>query len=82
MTIQLTAAQSAWIESQVAAGRFETPEDALAAAMARLAADVSTDDTWAEPLIAEALNSLDRGEGSPWLKGDTLKAIHAKHPAR
>lgn len=82
MTIQLTAAQSAWIEAQVAAGRFTSAQEAVAAAMARLESEASLDDDWAKPLIAEALDGLDRGEGTEWVEGRALQAIRARHARR
>ncbi|MBX9588112.1 MAG: hypothetical protein K2X43_02335 [Hyphomonadaceae bacterium] len=40
-------------------------------------AQEAIDDAWAKPLIDEALNALDRGEGTPWRKGEMLEKIKA-----
>ena len=82
MTIQLTVDQSRWIEAQVSAGRFGSIEEAVAAAVARLQAEEALDDTWAKPLVEEALAELDRGESTPWREGDILAQIHAKNTRR
>ncbi len=37
-------------------------------------------DDWVMPFIEEALRSLERGEGTTWVKGEALKQFHAKHP--
>ena len=82
MTIQLTTEQSRWIEAQVSAGRFNSVEEAVAAAVARLRNEEEFDDSWAKPLVAEALIELDRGDRTPWSEGAVLGAIHAKHARR
>ncbi len=78
MNLPLPPAQIAWLEAQVAAGRFASLEEALASAVAQLQAQDDIDDSWAKPLIDEALEELDRGEGTPWRKGEALEKIKAR----
>jgi hypothetical protein len=52
-------------------------EEAIASAIAGLQAQESIDDIWAKPLIDEALDALDRGEGTEWRKGEVLQKIKA-----
>jgi Arc/MetJ-type ribon-helix-helix transcriptional regulator len=66
MNIPLLPAQEGWLRDQVAAGRFASIEEAVASAVASLQAQDATDDSWARPLIDEALQALDRGQGTPW----------------
>ncbi len=75
MNIPLPRAQVEWLEAQVAAGRFASVEEAIASAVARLQVEEATDDAWAKPLIDEALEALDKGEGTPWRKGEVLENI-------
>ena len=42
-----------------------------------LQAQDAIDDGWAKPLIEEALDALDRGEGTPWRRGEVLEKIKA-----
>lgn len=77
MNIPLPPAQEDWLKAQVAAGRFASLEDAIASAVAGLQAQDAIDDAWAKPLIDEALDALDRGEGTPWRKGEVLQKIKA-----
>ena len=79
MNIALEKAQQDWIDAQVAAGRFTSQHEAIALAVARLQADEATgDDTWVRPLIEDGLAALDRGEGTPWRKGEALDMIKAR----
>jgi Arc/MetJ-type ribon-helix-helix transcriptional regulator len=78
MNIPLQPAQEDWLKAQVAAGRFASLEDAVASAVAGLQAQDAIDDSWARPLIDEALEALDRGEGTPWRKGEVLEQIKAR----
>jgi Arc/MetJ-type ribon-helix-helix transcriptional regulator len=73
MNVPLRQAQEDWLKRQVAAGRFASLQEAVASAIARLQAHYGIDDSWAKPLIGEALEALDRGEGTPWRKGEALE---------
>ena len=78
MNVPLSPAQIDWLQAQVAAGRFTSLEEAVASAVARLQAHDAIDDAWAKPLVDEALAALDRGEGTPWRKGEVLEKIKAR----
>ena len=66
MTITLTPEQQKWLETQVAAGRFVSIEEAVRLAVAELMLPVDTSDlSWAKPYLDEARASLARGEGVP-----------------
>jgi len=73
MNIPLLPDQEAWLRYQVAAGRFASLEEAVASAVAGLQAQDAIDDGWTRPLIDEALQALDRGQGTPWRKGEVLE---------
>jgi antitoxin ParD1/3/4 len=77
MNIPLPREQEDWLKAQVAAGRFASLEEGIASAVAGLQAQEAIDDNWAKPLIDEALDALDRGEGSKWRKGEALEKIKA-----
>jgi antitoxin ParD1/3/4 len=81
MNIPLPPDQEDWLKAQVAAGRFASLEEAVASAVAGLQAQEALDDTWAKPLIDDALAALDRGEGTPWRKGEALEKIKASRRA-
>jgi antitoxin ParD1/3/4 len=81
MNIPLPPDQEDWLKAQVAAGRFASLEEAVASAVAGLQAQEALDDTWAKPLIDDALAALDRGEGTPWRKGEALEKIRASRRA-
>jgi Arc/MetJ-type ribon-helix-helix transcriptional regulator len=81
MNIPLPPDQEDWLKAQVAAGRFASLEEAIASAVAGLQAQEALDDTWAKPLIDDALEALDRGEGTPWRKGEALEKIKARRRA-
>jgi antitoxin ParD1/3/4 len=78
MNIPLRPDQEVWLKGQVAVGRFASLEEAVASAVAGLRALDAIDDAWAKPLIDEALAALDRGEGTPWRKGEALERIKAR----
>ena len=80
MNIPLLPAHEEWLRDQVAAGRFASLEEAVASAVAGLKAQDAIDDSWAKPLIDDALQALDRGEGMPWHKGEVLEKIKARRP--
>ena len=82
MNIPLLPSQEDWLKAQVAAGRFASLEDAVASAVAGLQAQDAIDDTWAKPLIDEALDALDRGGGKPWRKGEILEKSKARFSPR
>lgn len=63
MTITLPREQQEWLEAQVAAGNYDSVEQAVASIVAEhMQLDVD-DLSWARPLIDEARESLARGEG-------------------
>lgn len=64
MQIDLPKEHEDWLRTQVAAGRFASLEEAVAEAIANLKAE-DDDLAWADPLVAEGLAELDRGEGVP-----------------
>jgi Arc/MetJ-type ribon-helix-helix transcriptional regulator len=78
MNVPLRPDQEDWLKAQVAAGRFASLEEAIASAVAGLRLQDAVDDAWAKPLIDEALEALDRGEGTPWRKGEALERIKAR----
>jgi Arc/MetJ-type ribon-helix-helix transcriptional regulator len=69
--ITLTPEQQRWLESEVAAGRLPSVEDAVRMAVADFKA-INTDDLrWAKPYVAEARQSVKRNEvvsGEEFLK--------------
>ncbi len=69
MTITLSKSSEAWLEQEVAAGRYASVDEAVEAALLhwRLdTAEVDDDDLVAlKPSLDEALAQLDRGEGRP-----------------
>jgi Arc/MetJ-type ribon-helix-helix transcriptional regulator len=66
MTIALTSEQLKWLETAVAAGRFESIEAAVQAALVGLMVDTDqsgeAEDDWVAPLLDEARASDARGE--------------------
>ena len=78
MNIPLLPSQEEWLRDQVAAGRFASLEEAIASAVASLQAQEAMEDSGVKPLIDEALQALDRGEGTPWRKGEVLESIKAR----
>jgi antitoxin ParD1/3/4 len=63
MTITLPREQQEWLEAQVAAGNYDSVEQAVASIVAEhMLLDID-DLSWAKPLVDEARESLARGEG-------------------
>jgi antitoxin ParD1/3/4 len=62
MNIRLPAEQQKWLEEQVAAGRFDSVEGAVAVAVADLMAVDGDDLAWAKPYVDEARAAAARGE--------------------
>jgi antitoxin ParD1/3/4 len=62
MTVQLSPEQQRWLEAQVAAGHFESLEQAVEIAVADLMAMSDDELDWAKPLIEAGLAELERGE--------------------
>jgi antitoxin ParD1/3/4 len=62
MNIRLSPEQQAWLEAQVAAGRFNSVDDAVAVAVADLMAVSDDDLAWAKPYVDEARAAAERGE--------------------
>ena len=62
MNITLSADQRKWLEAEVAAGHFESIDDALAAAVAELMSLSGDDLAWAKPYVEQARASVARGE--------------------
>jgi antitoxin ParD1/3/4 len=65
MNIRLPTNQQKWLEEQVAAGRFDSVDDAVALAVADLMAIDGDDLTWAKPYVDEARAAAARGEVVP-----------------
>ncbi len=62
MNITLPPEQLEWIEAEVAAGRFDSVEDAVAAAVGELMSLGSDDLSWALPYVENARASIARGD--------------------
>ena len=62
MNISLPSEQQKWLEAEVAAGRFDSIGDALAAAVAELMSADRTDLAWAKPYVEQARASVARGD--------------------
>jgi antitoxin ParD1/3/4 len=62
MNVKLPPKQQEWIEAQVAAGHFESVDEALAVAVADLMAIHGDDLAWAKPYVDRARASVARGE--------------------
>jgi antitoxin ParD1/3/4 len=65
MNIRLPTEQEKWLEQQVAAGRFESVNDAVSLAVADLMAIEGDDLAWAKPYVEEARAAAARGEVLP-----------------
>ncbi len=61
MNITLPADQQKWLNAEVAAGRFESIDDALAAAVAELMSTDADDLAGARPYVEEARAPVARG---------------------
>lgn len=71
MTITLTPEQQRWLESEVAAGRLPSVEDAVRMAVGDFKAINADDLRWAKPYVDQARESLARGDvvaGEDFLK--------------
>jgi antitoxin ParD1/3/4 len=62
MNITLPPEQQKWLKSEVAAGRFHSLDDAIAAAVAELMTIDSDDLAWARPFVEQARASVARGD--------------------
>ncbi len=62
MNVKLPADQQKWLEAKIAAGEFDTIDDALAVAVADLMAIEKDDLAWAKPYVEEARASVARGD--------------------
>jgi antitoxin ParD1/3/4 len=62
MNVTLPSDQQKWLEAEVAAGRFESIDDALAAAVAELMSLDADDLAWAKPYVEQARTSIARGD--------------------
>jgi antitoxin ParD1/3/4 len=62
MNITLPPEQQKWLETEVAAGRFQSIDDAVAAAVAELMLIHDDDLAWAKPYVEEARASVARGD--------------------
>jgi Arc/MetJ-type ribon-helix-helix transcriptional regulator len=62
MNIRIPADQQRWLEKQVAAGRFASIDEAVAAAIGDLMAIDGDDFAWARPYVDEARAAEARGE--------------------
>jgi Arc/MetJ-type ribon-helix-helix transcriptional regulator len=71
MGIQIKSEHRDWLEAQVAAGHFDSVEDAVAVAIADLKAAGDDDLSWARPLIDEARRSVEAGD---FVEGDEFIA--------
>ena len=63
MTITLPREQQEWLEAQVAAGHYDSVEQAVASIVAEHMQLDTEDLSWAKPLVDEGLASLAQGEG-------------------
>jgi antitoxin ParD1/3/4 len=62
MNIKLPPDQQKWLEAQVAAGHFDTIDEALTVAVADLMSIHDDDLAWAKPYVERARASLARGD--------------------
>jgi antitoxin ParD1/3/4 len=62
MNITLPTEQQKWLEAEVAAGRFDSIDDAVAAAVAELMSIHGDDLAWVRPYVEEARASVARGD--------------------
>jgi antitoxin ParD1/3/4 len=65
MKVTLPCDQQKWLEAEVAAGRFQSIDDALAAAVAELMSIDADDLAWAKPYVEHARASVARGDVIP-----------------
>jgi antitoxin ParD1/3/4 len=76
MNVTLPSDQQRWLEAEVAAGRFESIDDALAAAVAELMSIEADDLAWAKPYVEQARASVARGDVIPG--GEFFKRLEAR----
>jgi antitoxin ParD1/3/4 len=72
MNITLSPDQTKWLEAQVAAGRFNSLDQAVACAVADLMAIERDDFAWAKPYVDAARQSVAEGRavsGDVFLEG-------------
>ena len=62
MNITLPPAQQKWLEAEVTAGRFQSMDDAVAAAVAELMSIHDDDLAWAKPYVEQARASVAHGD--------------------
>jgi antitoxin ParD1/3/4 len=62
MQISLTPEQREWLEAKVAAGQFDSIEEAATAAIADSMAGEIDDMAWAKPYVDEARAAVARGD--------------------
>lgn len=62
MQISLTPEQREWLEAKVAAGQFDSLEEAATAAIADSMAGEIDDMAWAKPYVDEARAAVARGD--------------------
>jgi antitoxin ParD1/3/4 len=62
MNITLSPEQQKWLETEVAAGRFDSVDDAVATAVAELMSLRDDDLAWAKPYVEQARASVARGD--------------------
>jgi len=62
MNITLPSEQQKWLEAEIAAGRFDSIDDAVAAAVAELMSVDGDDLAWARPCVEQARASVARGD--------------------
>jgi Arc/MetJ-type ribon-helix-helix transcriptional regulator len=65
MNVRLPADQRKWLEQQVAAGRFSSIEEAVAAAVTGLIVTETDDLAWAKADVDEARAAASRGDVVP-----------------
>lgn len=63
-SIELTPAQQAWLEAQVAAGRLPSIDAAVRSAVADMMSIAGDDLAWAKPYVDEARAAVARGDVS------------------
>lgn len=61
-TVDLTPAQQAWLEAEVAAGRLPSIDDAVRSAVADLMTISNDELAWAQPYVDEARAAVARGD--------------------
>jgi Arc/MetJ-type ribon-helix-helix transcriptional regulator len=71
VTIEITNASKEFMDREIAAGRFKDPSALVQVAIEQLMRTHWKQD--AEKKIDEALDEYDRGEFTPWHKGDCVK---------